>query len=90
MTRPLYIFTVLLTHIVALIQAASFPRTRKCLQNHHGVNSKLQDKPATSVSTPLGTAQGVADTSTVTRFVVRYASAGRWQDPSVATQWELP
>ncbi len=43
-----------------------------------------------TVSTPLGPATGVADTSTVGRFVVKYASAGRWQQSVTATTWRLP
>ncbi|KZT09783.1 alpha/beta-hydrolase [Laetiporus sulphureus 93-53] len=44
----------------------------------------------TSVSTPLGTAQGVIDTSGVVRFAVTYGSADRWEPSFVATLWELP
>ncbi|KAF8844425.1 alpha beta-hydrolase [Paxillus ammoniavirescens] len=43
-----------------------------------------------SISTPLGTAQGVGDTAAVNRFAVKYASAQRWQPSTVATTWELP
>ncbi|KAH8117062.1 alpha/beta-hydrolase [Phellopilus nigrolimitatus] len=43
-----------------------------------------------SVSTPLGSASGVVDTSTVGRFAVRYASANRWEASVMATKWELP
>jgi carboxylesterase type B len=43
-----------------------------------------------SVSTPIGTAHGTLDSSGVTRFAVRYASAERWAESSVATTWELP
>ncbi|KAF7305580.1 Carboxylic ester hydrolase [Mycena chlorophos] len=41
-------------------------------------------------STPLGTAQGILDTSGATRYAVRYATAERWQESVVATNWQLP
>src|ERR1700729_895559 len=37
-----------------------------------------------SVNTPLGTANGVLDSSGAMRFVVRYGSAQRWGPSSVA------
>lgn len=43
-----------------------------------------------TITTPLGDASGVADTSSVGRFAVRYATAGRWQKSVIATKWELP
>ena len=43
-----------------------------------------------TVLTPLGLATGVADTSTVARFVVKYANAGRWQQSTMVTTWQLP
>ncbi|KIJ69164.1 hypothetical protein HYDPIDRAFT_172623 [Hydnomerulius pinastri MD-312] len=43
-----------------------------------------------SISTPLGSAQGVLDTAAVSRFAVKYASAERWQPSTLATTWELP
>ena len=49
-----------------------------------------QRKGSLSISTPLGTATGVADTSTVGRFAVRYASANRWQSAVMATTWQFP
>ncbi|KAI8989742.1 alpha/beta-hydrolase [Trametes punicea] len=44
----------------------------------------------TSVSTPLGTAEGTSDDEGATRFAVKYASVTRWQPPTLATKWELP
>lgn len=49
-----------------------------------------QGQSSVTVSTPLGSANGVADTSTVGRFAVRYASANRWQSAVMATSWKLP
>ncbi|KAJ7210003.1 alpha/beta-hydrolase [Mycena pura] len=45
---------------------------------------------AASVSTPLGTAQGVPGAYGTTRFAVRYANASRWAPSSIVTEWELP
>ncbi|KAJ7085678.1 alpha/beta-hydrolase [Mycena belliarum] len=42
------------------------------------------------VRTPLGTANGVLDTAGANRFAVKYASAGRWAESTVVTQWALP
>lgn len=42
------------------------------------------------VQTPLGTALGTSDSSTVGRFSVRYASSKRWQESTMATDWQLP
>ncbi|KAL7283650.1 hypothetical protein ACG7TL_003086 [Trametes sanguinea] len=51
-----------------------------------------RDSPSstTSVTTPIGTAQGTSDEDGATRFSVKYAQAARWQAPSIATKWELP
>ena len=53
----------------------------------------LCPKPAkalgTSVSTPIGTAQGIAD-GPANRFVVKYATANRWQLAQMSTAWTLP
>lgn len=49
-----------------------------------------QSSSGTSVKTPLGTAQGTADTSNANRFVVKYASANRWQASVMTTNWTLP
>ncbi|TFY71877.1 hypothetical protein EVG20_g1138 [Dentipellis fragilis] len=43
-----------------------------------------------SVKTPLGTALGSQASNGASKFSVKYGSAQRWQDPSVATAWELP
>lgn len=43
-----------------------------------------------TVDTPIGTAQGTSDDSSVMRFAVKYASAARWQAPEIVTAWELP
>ncbi|KAG7448210.1 alpha/beta-hydrolase [Guyanagaster necrorhizus] len=43
----------------------------------------------TEVETSIGTAKGVAN-GTAVRFPVKYASAERWQDSAVASEWELP
>ncbi|PIL24277.1 hypothetical protein GSI_14030 [Ganoderma sinense ZZ0214-1] len=43
-----------------------------------------------SVTTPIGTALGTSDDSGATRFAVKYASASRWQQSTLATTWELP
>lgn len=51
---------------------------------------ELSTTTPTTVTTPLGAADGVTDTSGVVRFVVRYASANRWQSASLATSWQLP
>ena len=51
---------------------------------------RQQASNPTTVSTPIGTAQGTADDAGAARFAVRYASAARWQLPQLATAWELP
>ncbi|KAJ3836843.1 alpha/beta-hydrolase [Lentinula raphanica] len=43
-----------------------------------------------SISTPIGTAEGVVDVSGVNRFAVRYASAARWAESHISTTWALP
>lgn len=43
-----------------------------------------------TIYTPLGPANGIVDTPFVNRFVVRYASAQRWQPSAMATTWQLP
>ncbi|KAJ6461736.1 alpha/beta-hydrolase [Mycena sanguinolenta] len=43
-----------------------------------------------SVSTPLGTAQGILDVDGANRFAVRYANATRWAPSNVVTEWQLP
>ncbi|KAI5119949.1 hypothetical protein M0805_002138 [Coniferiporia weirii] len=43
-----------------------------------------------TISTPLGFASGVADSTSVGRFSVRYATATRWQESVMAASWELP
>lgn len=43
-----------------------------------------------TVHTPLGDAYGVVNTSSVNRFVVKYASAQRWQPSTLVTTWQLP
>lgn len=43
-----------------------------------------------TVSTPLGPATGVADSPTVGRFAVRYATAARWKDSVMVTKWQFP
>ncbi|KAL4067786.1 Alpha/Beta hydrolase protein [Scleroderma yunnanense] len=43
-----------------------------------------------TIHTPLGPAYGVINTPSVNRFVVKYASAQRWQPSTLATTWELP
>ncbi|EIN07109.1 alpha/beta-hydrolase [Punctularia strigosozonata HHB-11173 SS5] len=43
-----------------------------------------------SVSTPLGSATGVMDTTTAARYSVKYGSASRWKSSSVVTTWALP
>ncbi|CAK5277677.1 unnamed protein product [Mycena citricolor] len=52
--------------------------------------SPLAARAGVSVSTPLGTAQGIVDADGAYRFAVRYATANRWGASSVATQWDLP
>jgi hypothetical protein len=42
-----------------------------------------------AVKTPLGTATGVQEGSAY-RYVVRYASAARWAQSTVANTWSLP
>jgi len=43
-----------------------------------------------AVQTPLGDAHGVVNTPSVNRFVVKYASAQRWQPSTLVTTWQLP
>lgn len=43
-----------------------------------------------TVHTPLGDAYGVVNTSSVNRFVVKYASAQRWQPSTLVITWQLP
>lgn len=43
-----------------------------------------------SVSTAIGTAEGVSDSSGANRFAVRYASAERWAESYLATTWAFP
>lgn len=40
--------------------------------------------------TPFGPANGVVNSPFVNRFVVKYASAQRWQPSTMATAWQLP
>ena len=54
------------------------------------ISKGLQNDASLTITTPLGDAQGVADSSTVARFSVRYATAHRWQESVMATKWELP
>ncbi|KAI0273462.1 alpha beta-hydrolase [Gloeopeniophorella convolvens] len=49
-----------------------------------------QSSSGNSVSTPIGTAQGTSPNNGAVRFAVKYASAQRWQNPVVATAWDLP
>ena len=46
--------------------------------------------PGSRVTTPLGVAQGTIPINGASRFAVKYASAHRWEDPVVASTWELP
>ncbi|KAJ7051502.1 alpha beta-hydrolase [Mycena amicta] len=46
--------------------------------------------PLPSVSTPLGTAQGVVGVRGATRYAVRYATANRWEESVIASSWQLP
>ncbi|KDQ10554.1 hypothetical protein BOTBODRAFT_115654 [Botryobasidium botryosum FD-172 SS1] len=43
-----------------------------------------------SVNTPLGAAKGVLTTPGVARFVVRYATAPRWNAPQPVQAWSIP
>ena len=52
--------------------------------------SSPQAAKTVTVSTPLGPATGVADSATVGRFAVRYATASRWKDSVMATKWQFP
>ncbi|KAJ7609893.1 alpha/beta-hydrolase [Roridomyces roridus] len=47
-------------------------------------------RDAVSVSTPLGTAQGVVGVDGATRFAVRYANSTRWAPSAIVTEWALP
>ncbi|TFY76542.1 hypothetical protein EWM64_g7471, partial [Hericium alpestre] len=49
-----------------------------------------QSPSGPSVQTPIGTALGTEASAGGTRFAVKYASAQRWQDSTMATKWELP
>ncbi|EJD02246.1 alpha/beta-hydrolase [Fomitiporia mediterranea MF3/22] len=56
-----------------------------------GSHSKgSQNDASVTITTPLGDASGVADTSSVGRFAVRYATAERWQESTMVSKWELP
>ncbi|KAF5373884.1 hypothetical protein D9758_000858 [Tetrapyrgos nigripes] len=46
-------------------------------------------RDALTVNTPIGTAHGVLDGSAV-RFAVKYASAERWAQSTVASEWTFP
>ncbi|THH19472.1 hypothetical protein EW146_g1706 [Bondarzewia mesenterica] len=43
-----------------------------------------------SVTTPIGIAVGTSLSNSAVRFAVKYGSAERWQQSSLATSWELP
>ncbi|KAJ7670877.1 alpha/beta-hydrolase [Mycena polygramma] len=43
-----------------------------------------------TVTTPIGVAQGASDGSGANRFPVKYASAARWAESTVSTNWTLP
>lgn len=43
-----------------------------------------------TVKTPLGNAQGVADSNNAVRFAVRYGQAARWQPSTVVSAWQFP
>jgi hypothetical protein len=43
-----------------------------------------------NVNTPYGTAKGAATVNGVTRYVVKYASASRWQPSTASTTWIMP
>ncbi|KAJ7210086.1 alpha/beta-hydrolase [Mycena pura] len=64
--------------LLAVFPCAALARPR------HNLTSRA------SVSTPLGTAQGVPGVYGTSRFAVRYANASRWTPSSLVTQWELP
>ncbi|TFK54644.1 alpha/beta-hydrolase [Heliocybe sulcata] len=49
-----------------------------------------QTSSSLSVNTPIGAAKGTSDTAGANRFVVKYASANRWQPSTMATTWALP
>ncbi|KAJ7642241.1 alpha beta-hydrolase [Roridomyces roridus] len=55
-----------------------------------GVTSSIIVSREVTVSTPLGTAQGVLGAVGANRFAVRYASAERWAPSAVVTKWSLP
>ncbi|EMD38209.1 hypothetical protein CERSUDRAFT_113358 [Gelatoporia subvermispora B] len=61
-----------------------FPVVQKLLCPRQGTSSP------TTVSTPLGTAQGASDSDGAARFSVKYGSASRWQESSVVSSWALP
>lgn len=42
-----------------------------------------------TVATPIGVAKGIEDGNAF-RYAVKYASAARWQAPSLVTSWALP
>lgn len=45
---------------------------------------------AITIKTPLGVATGSMGDSGTARFAVRYATANRWQESTVASSWDLP
>ncbi|KAG6330805.1 hypothetical protein ID866_8282 [Astraeus odoratus] len=49
-----------------------------------------EDGQSPTVYTPLGPAYGVVTGPCVNRFVVKYASAQRWQPSTLAAAWQLP
>jgi hypothetical protein len=60
------------------------------LPNQPQAHSSSRDLCGPLVSTPIGTAQGTIAIKGISRFAVRYASAQRWKNAQVATEWELP
>jgi hypothetical protein len=52
--------------------------------------SYRSNSPTTYVETPIGVAQGTTPISGISQFAVKYASAGRWQNPVAMGIWELP
>lgn len=49
-----------------------------------------KDTGEVNIQTPVGTARGLQTSASTSRFVVKYASAARWELPTKATSWVIP
>jgi len=60
------------------------------VHNQRQSHSSSRDLCGPLVVTPIGIARGTIPINGISRFAVRYASAQRWQNAHIATEWELP